>query len=311
MARFASLRRLRRDFAAMRIFVACSAGQRREVIASRWLRFLIELRSMTLAACRSRVSAQQLESRVLMLGQRKCRRTESIQRVARLAFVGVTRILKLPAMRILMAIDASAVRHLVVGVFTGRFVTFGALNGCMFAHQRIGALLVHGHGEERRLESILAVTEPAILARKLALVRIGTVAVGALIMRHGLLEIAAFVTARASQLFMRSMQRELGLAVIEVGGQRPHQFPSRRHVAALARRGERSLMRVVMAIAASAEPNIGVRYEYLGVLCTRAVALRAGYSFMQPRQRIFCRAVVETTGRLPGLHRVAARAIGA
>lgn len=90
-----------------------------------------------------------------------------------------------------------------------------------------------------------------------------------------------------------------------------HQLPAGRQVAILAGRGECAPVRIVVAIATGGKRNVRIGHEHFGVFGARAMTLRAGDSFVQSGQRIFRGAVVESAGRLPGIERMASRAIGA
>ena len=169
---------------------------------------------------------------------------------------------------------------------------------------------MHGHIEQRRFEGIFAVALSAILALELAPVRIRVVAVRAKIVRNGLLEIATLVTVIAGGFGMRTMQGEFGLVVIEADGRSGLQhLPAGGDVAALAGSGERSAVRVLMAIGAGGERNVFVRNKDLGVFACRLVALRARHFLVQSGQRVVGGAVIEAAGGLPGFQRVTTGAV--
>ena len=246
-----------------------------------------------------------------MLGERECRWLESVHGMTRVALVRISRVLKLPSVRILMTIGASSECDLVSGVLSGRNMAFGALDRRVFSHQRVSALLVHGNVVQRRLERIVSVAHAAIFACKLAFMGVRRVAIGASIVCDGLGEVARFMAAVTRDFGMRALQCELRFIVIESRRRGPHQLPSLRHMAALARGGKRATMRIGVTVAASSKRNTCVGYKQLGVFGARLMASGAGHALMLASQRIFACTVLKAVRGFPAFQRVAALAIGA
>ena len=238
------------------------------------------------------------------------RRPESVHCVAEVTLVPVPRVLELSGVNILMAIQASFVRTSIMCVFARRDVALRAFDGGMLPEQWVGALLVHGNGEQRRLKHILVMTARAVLSAELALMRIGRMAVGALQVGNRLFEISSSLMAiEAGCFYMRSMQRESCSIMIEVG-RRLQLFPAEGGMATLTGSREGASMRIFVAIRANVKRDVLVLNKWLTIFGSGRVALFARNIGMQASQLIARLGVIKTRSRLPGFDRVAAGAIG-
>jgi len=138
--------------------------------------------------------------------------------------------------------------------------------------------------------------------------RVGGMAIRALGKGQLFLEIASAVAIAAGHFQMRPEQRVFRFGMVELHG-RAHFFPTGSGVAGLARSLEGPLVRIGVAVDASAEFD---PCEFHGLFgAGREVAFLAGYLGMHARQRVLCFRMVELLGLLPVSHVVAALAIGA
>lgn len=233
-----------------------------------------------------------------MTGQRERRRPESVFGVALFTFVPVPRSHELSGMSVFMAIETGIVGHPVMSVLAGRNVAFRTFNRGVPPEQRICALLMHRHGEQRRFERVFVVAPVAILALKLTLMRIGRMAIGALRVGDRLFEIRSLVTIETGCPGVGPKQRELCHIVIEVGSH-PHLFPAECRVAVLAGRSERAVMRILVAAGAGGERRILILHKTRAVVSASGMALLAGQVGMQAGQRITGFTVIKTGWRLP------------
>ena len=174
-----------------------------------------------------------------------------------------------------------------------------ALQARVPALQRIRARGMLLHRECRRLPSLHGVAGSALAAvgtlGKLAVVRIGLVAIHALLERQRLLEIAIGVALRAIDAGVLAFERKLRLRVVEALVHRLQRnlLPSARAVARLAALREAAVVRIFVAIGALVERNAHVLR-----LAVRAVgvALGALHLGMQAGQRIARLRVIELLG---------------
>lgn len=251
--------------------------------------------------------------RLLVARQGVGRWPETFHGVARLALVPIWGSRKLSRMRILVAIEAGAVRYLVASFFSGREMTLGAFHGSVFASQRVSRFLMTFHREGRWPEFLFGMAALAIVPLELSPVRIGCVTIGAVCKRHRPLEIAIPMAFFASCIDVRAMQRKFRRAVIETGRHLGNVPPSRGCMAVLAGRGERSTMRVLVAISARVERDIFVTDNQLrgSIAVSRTVALIAGDLFMQAGKWVLRALVIEPGCRSPALRAMASRAVRA
>jgi len=125
-----------RKFPGVRIAMATLAGPARKMVlpVGAWrTAFLF----MTILAGYCRVCAFQRECRGLVLGDRVQRRTEPLHVMAVLASIRARLGCELPAMRVLVAIQAFLRGRMIVGLGAHRHMTFGAGNSFMLAGEGI------------------------------------------------------------------------------------------------------------------------------------------------------------------------------
>jgi len=142
---------------------------------------------------------------------------------------------------------------------------------------------------------------------KLAFVRIGRVADGALFKGKRLFEIACRVAFGASHFFVHSDQRIFCFGMVELH-RRIHFFPGGRRMAGFARSLKRTFVRIGVAIDASAELDTSKLHGLVGA--RGDVALLAGDLDVHSGQRVLGLGVVELLGLLPVGYIVAAHAVG-
>lgn len=191
---------------------------------------------MALAAGHRHVPAREQETRLLVPGQRKSRWPVSVQRVALLALIQVGCGGKLASMPVAVTVRAELELDLVESVFSLRSMTLHALQARVSGLQRVGGGRMFLDPELRRFPSVHGVTGRALASvgplRELSSVRIGLVAIHALIEGDRLLEVALRMTLHAFHLRMLAQQRVLCLRVIEIRAQsRGDLLPARRRVA--------------------------------------------------------------------------------
>ncbi len=252
------------------------------------------------------VRAREDEFRLGMARQTIRRRRERNLRMTGFAAVRVSRPGELSGVRVQVALRTSSGSQLVFRIPPGGFVALGALHGRVLAFEREKAFLVLFASIQRRLEAGLGVARDTIAPgrppRELALMHV-LMAIGALFVGDGLLEIGVLMTLETAGLGVLSVERELGQVVIE-SGFGAHRFPGSRYVAGLAgafegRIHERASMRIVVAILAAGE----VQSLVPGRSTPRRgrVALHAVEALMAPSQGIRRTAVIEARCRLPGV----------
>lgn len=132
--------------------------------------------------------------------------------------------------------------------------------------------------------------------RKLALVRIGLVAVHALGERQGLFEVAIQVACGAADLDMHSEKRVLRLGMVEFKG-RQEFLPTGGCVACFAALLERALVRIEMAGGARVKLHVLVASGPARLV--RLVAFLASDLDMQASQRVARFRMIELRGLLP------------
>ena len=255
-------------------------------------RFLVAI-----GAWHRNVAAGKHEARLLVPGQAEGGWPVSLQIVAAIAGIEVWCRGKLPGMFVGVTVGAALELDPEERLFSFGNVALGALQARMTALQWIRAQSMLFHGERGGLPAVHRVARGTFSAvgtlRKLAAVRIGSVAIHALLEHEGLLEIAISVALGAIDAGMLALQGELCLGVIKALIQRlsGDLFPSARVMARLAGlRGEAAAMGVFVAVGALVEWNPGVlRLAIRSV----GVALGALHLGMQPRERVACFRVIE------------------
>lgn len=251
---------------------------------------------------------------LFVLRQRECRRFVAFEGVALVAGIEVGGSGKLSGMLVAVAICTALEFDFKESVFSLRDVAVRAFHFCVAALQRVGAGRVLFHGKGRRLPSLDGVAVCAFSAAgtlgKLTTVRIGLVAVHALIKGQGLLEISTAVALQAVHGLVLTHQRIFRLGVIKLlihTGDRNF-LPTAGGVAGLATLREASSMRIAVAIGTQTERNPGIARLIVGA---RSMALFALHFRMQPGQRIPRLRVIEfpNSHRFPVLEVMALSAI--
>lgn len=140
---------------------------------------------------------------------------------------------------------------------------------------------MQAHCEQRGLECVLVVAALAILARELARMWIGCVAIRACFVCYRLLEVAGLMAIVADGFDMGSVEWKGSLVVIESGGAGPERFPARGSVAGVASCRECRVMRIFVAIGTGSERDVFVRNNCFRRLSPAAMTLVASDLLMQ------------------------------
>ncbi len=288
-----------------------SAGKPVEVVGDRHrlLRGLV-----TVDARGGDVPAAEGKSGLLVLRKREGGRMERGLGVALLTAVQIRRARKLSAVRVLVAIHAGGELHLENCGTPGGKVTLCARDARVFGAQRKSCLAMVGDRELRGLETFDGVAAFAASAvstlGELAAVRIGPMAIGAVLVRQRGFEVGLLVAAAARHVSVFTDQRILGRGVIE----------ARREGRALPRGGVMArfasllkfragfLMRIAVARHAAIEFQTNISR---GAVRSRRVAFLASDLEMRSRQRISRFRVIEFLRRFPVAGVVTLQAIGA
>ncbi len=259
VARFAdALRLLQSDghqsgkFSVVRILVAGFAGAIGEVVFPVGARRRV-IFAVAILTGDGRVRPFQGKRRGLVLFQGECRGVESFHLVAVFAPVKVRGARKLLRVRVFMTIGARLKRRVIVGIKTGGNMALGTVQGPMLACERVLGRLMAGDGERcgfpARIGMAGATFTVICAGHKLPLVLV-FVAVHALFVFDRLLEIGLHMALVAGQALVFAVQREFGLAVVEIAAGNVDPFPRLSVVTRLAPRLERTMMRILMAGAA-------------------------------------------------------------
>ena len=220
-----------------------------------------------------------------MLLQREGRRVEALHLVAVFATVEVRSARELLRVRILVAIGTGLKCRVVVGSETRRGMALGTLQTLMPAGKRVLGRLMAGLGEGCGFPPRICMTGGAFTAigaaDKLPPVLV-LVAVHALFVLDRLLEIGVQVALVARQTIVFAVQRELGLAVVEIAAGDMHTFPRLGVVTRLAPRRERTVMRILMAGGARSEIKAFILNDFR-IHLARLVTLGALDVFVLPR----------------------------
>jgi len=214
--------------------------------------------------------------------QRKCGRAVSLKIVALLAVIDVRYSGELPPMLIFVAVHTLRELHQVESVLAFWNMAFGALDGRMLLHQRIGRRRMFFHPERCRLESLDVVAGGALAfirtLHELPVVFV-FVAVEAVLKSQRLLEIAARVATQTIHRLVLSFQWIFRFGVIEALIYRCQRdsFPTGGVVARLAGLLRKAaVMRIGVAICAGVEcqPHVARLVVRAGRMTLRACHLR-------------------------------------
>lgn len=199
----------------VRISVTAGATQTLPVIDDRRLRLKVRRLFVAFGARSCNVPSGQHEARLFVLSQRERGGLVSLKVMAAFAGVEVGCCGELACMLVRMTIGAAFELHLKQCVFTFRDVTSCAFETRMSALQRIRARRMLLDRERRGLPSVHRVARSALSAvrplAELATVRIGLMAIHALLECQQLLEISAGMALGAIDAGMFPFERELGL----------------------------------------------------------------------------------------------------
>jgi len=270
---------------------------------------------MAVAAQDGQVAVAQREAGLFVLGQRKRRRLESLERVALLTLIQPRRSGELGLVLIVMAVQAAGELHFVKRVLPLRGMALRALQFRVLAFERVLGGGVRLHVELGRLPTVDVVAGGTLAAvgalHELAVVRV-LVAVYALGELERLLEVAFGVAGNAFHSLVLAEQRVLGFGVIEVLVQfgADDALPAAGGMASLARlAGEASLVGIGVAVVALRERNPNVPRL---IIRPGGVALFALHLPVQAGQRVAGLRVIESPRNiLPVIEIVAVCAVRA
>ena len=308
----APLRHAFLEFALVRIGVARGTGAVLEVEGQNLVRPSAKAGLVAFRAGDRHMGPCENEACVLMFCERKRGAVKVFYRVAILAAILIRRGSELLVVGVLVTIGADDEFHFVDGVFAGRCVALLARDGRVLSLQRIVRGGVFFHAKLRRLPAVHGVALRALpLAGpglKLALMRIGSMAIRAPGELQRLLEISFGMAITATHLQMHPQQRVLCFRMVEL---RRHVdlLPAACRVTGFAGSFEGSLMRVGVTVDAGIELDPRKLYGLFGA--RGEVALFAGHLRVHPRQGIFRFGMIELLGLLPVRDIVAALAIRA
>lgn len=271
------------EFATVGIHVTGSTAKVVEVKRQYFIGTSTRAFFVTITAGNYRVRAIQRESRFAMHRDCKFRTAKIIDRMARFTAVLVRSHHELPVVGILVAVPALRKFHFVNRIRPRGNVALGAFHAGVLAQQRISGSGVLLHSKGAGLPPPFCVTFRALpFARpsfKLALVRIGSVTIHAVCVRHRSLEIGFCVATGAGDGLVLSEQRKVSFGVRKSA--KPHvSRPAGRIVAGLATRGEAALVGVRVARRARVERKpyvLNVRHR-VGNHCVALVAGDCGMS---------------------------------
>lgn len=260
------------------------------------------------------MAASELEAGLFVLGERKRRRLESLQRVALLALIQPGRSGELRLVLVVVAVQAAGELDLVKRVLPLRDMALRALEFRVLAFERVRGGGMRLHIELRRFPAVEVVAGRALAAagalRELAVVRI-LMAVHAPGERQFFLEVAIGVAGDAFHRLVLAEKRVLGLGVIEILGQAggDDSLPAAGGMAGLTGLlGKAAFMRVGVAVVTFGEGQANVTGL---VVRTRCVALFAFYRRVLPGQRVTGLRVIERPqNTFPVVEVVALRTIG-
>lgn len=190
-------------------------------------------------------------------------RLKTVNGVALFTAVAERRVCELPAVRVAVAVHAGLERGVVIGVETARLMTFCARYCGVLAGKTKPRVFAICHGVLRRAEAGIRVTRTAFAAgtvRELAFVRI-LVAIHALRVRNGRLEICVFVALQASHRRVLPGQREVGLVMVKCV-RRADLAPALLVMAGLASRRESPVVRIAVTTAALCKIQTGVLNDF-------------------------------------------------
>jgi len=260
---------------------------------------------MAVGAGHGDVPAGQRELRFLVLGKREGRRLVSIQSVALVAGVEVRCGDKLSGVLIFVARSALVKLDFEERVLAFGDVTLVAVHAGVPAFERIGAGGMVFHCVGRRLPTLHGVAGEALATAmtfgKLSVVRIGLVAIRALVENQRLLEVAVGVALFATDRRVLAFQRVLGFRVIEILVHRllRDSLPTPGAMAGGTCLGEAAVVRVLVAIGTQVERNACVPRLAIGPVGVALGALHLGVETGQRIPRLRVIELVANLQRLP------------
>lgn len=167
-------------------------------------------------------------------------------------------------MLVFMAVVAALKLNFVKRVFAFRDMTLGAFDGEVLPFKRIGGCCVVFYGKRRRFETVHGVAGRALAGPgplgKLAVMRIGLVAIHALGERNRLFEIASCMASRTIYVRVLAEQWIFGFRVIEVAiyARQRNSLPAFCTVTRLTTLRETAVMWIGMAIRALGKRDSGI-----------------------------------------------------
>lgn len=266
---------------------------------------------MAVDARYSHVAAGKRKLRLLVPGKSKGRGMEGQVGVALLAVVLEGRTRELALVGILVAIRAESEFDLEESIAAGRDVALRARNRGVLARQRIGCSQVILDREGRwppALDPMAGFAPAAVRAPgELAVVRIGLVAVRAVLVRNRTLEVHAGMTALAGHIQVLAEQREAGPGVVKARYEGAL-LPRTSVVAGVAALLEFTTMGIAVAVGAGIEVQAEVARRAVGAGC---MAFLAGNLHVRTGEREAGPGVIDLLSRLPVGRVVALHAVRA
>src|SRR5450759_1693774 len=261
----------------MRVQVAAGASEIGELIGRRVVEF--GLVPVAIATGDGEVPTLQREARLVMARQGELRGLEAVHRVAGFATVLVWRVRKLAGVYVTVAIDALLVPNLIASRRTRRWVALGASDGSMLAGQWIRAFGVGHPRISGRLPAIGGMATRAV-ARVGACGKLPPMDVLmaglTLLMRHRGFEVGGLVALVAGHRRVLAEQREFRSGMVERRDRISRRFPDGIVMTRIAGGGERTAMRVLVAIGALRKRDSGVAYDLVGGIGRRQRAMAPG-----------------------------------
>ena len=280
----------------MRIGVAARAIESLPVIDHSRFRLELNRFFVAIGAWHGHMPARQHKAAFFMFSQGECGRLISLKIVATIASIEIGCCGELRGVLVRVAIGAAVELHFEKRVLGFWNMTLRALQTSMSTLQRIRARGVLLYRECRRLPALHRMAGSAFpgvrTLGKLAVVRIGFVAVHALGKCEWFLEVSAGMALGTIHDGVLAFQRKFRLGVIEAFVHRLQRnlFPPVRVVARLATLSEAPMVRVFVAIGTLVERNACVLGLAVGsvdvTLCTLHLLMQSG-------QRVLSLGVVE------------------
>ena len=248
----------------MGIFVAARAAQILPMIDFGRLRLELARLFVTIATSYRNVAAGENEVSILVPRQREGGWLVAVEIVATITRIEKWGTRELSAMPIGVAIRAALKFDFEKSVSSPWYVTLCALNFRVPTLQRVGGGRVLLRSEGGGFPSLHGVTPGALSTarpfHKLPVVRVGLMAIGALLKRQRLLKVTAAMALDTTHVRVLPQQRVLGFGMIEelCDRRRRDFFPAARVVAGLTALSEASFVRIGVTVRALIERDTDI-----------------------------------------------------